>query len=55
MYNEINYLSGGENMAYLVDIGTFFGGLGLLLLSFGVFWFVDVYKKSRGSKQKEEK
>ena len=55
VYNEINYLFGGENMAYLVDIGTFFGGLGLLLLSFGVFWFVDVYKKSKGSKQKEEK
>jgi len=52
VYNEVNYLFGGENMAYLVDIGTFFGGLGLLLLSFGVFWFVDVYKKSKGSKQK---
>ena len=26
-------------------VGTFFGGLGLLLLSFAVFWFVDVYKK----------
>ena len=29
------------------EIGTFFGGLGLLLLSFGVFWFVDVYKKKK--------
>ena len=27
--------------------GTFLGGLGLLLLSFGLFWFVDVYKKSK--------
>ena len=34
-------------MEYLADIGTFFGGLGLLLLSFGLFWFVDVYKKSK--------
>ena len=29
------------------SIGTFFGGLGLLLLSFGVFWFVDVYNKKK--------
>ncbi len=29
------------------SVGTFFGGLGLLLLSFGLFWFVDVYKKSK--------
>ena len=28
-------------------IGTFFGGLGLLLLSFGLFWFVDVYNKKK--------
>ena len=28
-------------------VGTFFGGLGLLLLSFGLFWLVDVYKKSK--------
>ena len=31
----------------LSSIGVFFGGLGLLLLSFGLFWFVDVYKKSK--------
>ncbi len=29
------------------SVGTFFGGLGLLLISFGLFWFVDVYKKSK--------
>jgi len=29
------------------SVGTFFGGLGILLLSFGLFWFVDVYKKSK--------
>jgi len=55
LYNEINYHFGGENMVFLADIGIFFGGLGFLLLSFGLFWFVDVYKKSKGSKQKEEK
>ena len=27
-------------------VGTFFGGLGLLLLSFGLFWFVSVYSKN---------
>ena len=47
LYNEINYHFGGEDMENLGPIGIFFGGLGLLLLSFGVFWFVDVYKKSK--------
>jgi len=42
-------------MENLGSIGIFFGGLGLLLLSFGLFWFVDVYKKSKRSNQKEEK
>jgi len=31
----------------LGSIGVFFAGLGILLLSFGLFWFVDVYKKSK--------
>ena len=31
----------------LSSIGIFFAGLGILLASFGLFWFVDVYKKSR--------
>jgi len=34
-------------MEGLSGIGIFFGGLGILLLSFGLFWFVDVYKKSK--------
>ncbi len=42
-------------MENLGSTGIFFGGLGLLLLSFGLFWFVDVYKKSKMSKHKEEK
>jgi len=34
-------------MEALSGLGIFFGGLGILLLSFGLFWFVDVYKKSK--------
>ena len=34
-------------MEGLSGIGIFFGGLGILLASFGLFWFVDVYKKSK--------
>ncbi len=34
-------------MENLIGIGVFFAGLGILLLSFGLFWFVDVYKKSK--------
>ena len=33
-------------MEHLISIGTFFGGLGLLLLSFGLFWFCSLYKES---------
>ena len=51
----MNYHFGGEDMENLGSTGIFFGGLGLLLLSFGLFWFVDVYKKSKMSKHKEEK
>lgn len=38
-------------MEYLTSIGIFFGGLGLLLSSFGIFWFVSVYQQ----KHKPEK
>jgi hypothetical protein len=38
---------GGEDVEVIGLVGTFFGGLGLLLLSFGLFWFVDVYKKKK--------
>ena len=34
----------------ITAVGTFFGGLGLLLASFGIFWGVSVW-----SKQKEKK
>jgi hypothetical protein len=47
-----NYHFGGTNMPVEVantisSVGTFLGGLGLFLLSFGLFWLVDVYKKSK--------
>ena len=29
------------------SIGFFFGGLGILLASFGLFWFVSVYSKNK--------
>jgi hypothetical protein len=33
-------------MEKLAILGEFFLGSGMLLLSFAVFWFVDVYKKN---------
>jgi hypothetical protein len=32
-------------MEALGSLGIFFGGLGVLLLSFGLFWFVSLYSK----------
>jgi len=32
-------------MDALMALGIFFGGVGLLLLSFAVFWFVSVYTR----------
>ncbi|GAG39909.1 unnamed protein product [marine sediment metagenome] len=29
------------------SVGIFFAGLGLLLLSFGLFWFVSIYSKNK--------
>ena len=34
-------------MEALSGLGIFFAGLGILLLSFGLFWFVDVYKRKK--------
>ena len=39
----------------LGTVGMFFGGLGLLLLSFGVFWFASLYAKAKGLEEKEKK
>mgnify|MGYP001580882283 CR=1 FL=1 len=41
-------------MENLEIIGDFFGGLGLLLISFGIFWFVSVYDKINTRKKKED-
>ena len=40
-------------MEHLATIGIFFAGLGILLLSFGVFWFVSVYQKINTSKEEK--
>ena len=42
-------------MDNLANLGIFFGGLGVFLLSSGLFWFVSVYSEDKKSKQKEEK
>ncbi|MFC1978646.1 hypothetical protein ACFLVP_01515 [Chloroflexota bacterium] len=40
-------------MENLTSLGTFLGGLGLLLLSFGVFWRVSLIDKKEKQKEKE--
>ncbi len=42
-------------MEHLATIGIFFAGLGILLFSFGIFWFVDVYKKINTPIEEEKK
>jgi len=42
-------------MENLFNIGIFFAGLGILLASFGLFWFVSLYEKINLPKQKKEK
>lgn len=38
-------------MGNLFDIGIFFFGLGVFLLSFGLFWWISLYDKYNKSKQ----
>lgn len=38
-------------MEHLATIGMFFAGLGILLSSFGIFWFVSVYEKVNSPKE----
>jgi len=38
-------------MEHLATIGLFFAGLGILLTSFGIFWFVSVYQKIHTPKE----
>jgi len=42
-------------MENLTGLGIFLGGLGLLLISCGIFLGVSLYEKYNKSKQKEEK
>jgi hypothetical protein len=52
------YHYGGEAMdavGSLGSLGIFFGGLGFLLLSFGLFWWISLYEKYNKAKQKEDK
>ena len=41
-------------MEQLSTIGIFFGGLGLLLSSFGILWFVSVYQKAKMLKKEKQ-
>jgi hypothetical protein len=40
-------------MEHLATIGIFFTGIGVLLCSFGIFWFVSVYQKIHGTKEEK--
>lgn len=40
-------------MEHLATIGIFFGGLGILLCSFAIFWFVSVYEKINTPKKEK--
>ena len=42
-----------NEMEHLATISMFFGGFGIFLISLGIFWFVDVYKKAHTPKDKE--
>lgn len=39
----------------LGSLGIFFGGLGIFLLSCGLFWWVSLYEKFNKEKQKKDK
>jgi len=41
----INYHFGGENMENLASLGIFFGGIGVLFIGSGLFWFISEYSK----------
>jgi len=42
-------------MQFLSYLGVFFAGLGILLLSFGLFWWVSLYAKAKGLEEKDKK
>jgi len=41
-------------MGILGTLGIFFAGLGILLASFGFFWWCSLYEKIKLPKQKKE-
>ena len=42
-------------MEFLGTIGMLLGGLGLFLLSLGVFWFASLYAKAKGLEEEKKK
>jgi hypothetical protein len=40
-------------MEHLGTLGIFFGGFGIMMISFGLFWWVSLYEKVHFPKQKE--
>ena len=54
LYLNCHY-ENNNKMEHLATIGIFFAGLGILLFSFGIFWFVDVYKKINTPKEELKK
>jgi len=42
-------------MEALSSIGIFFAGLGVFFLGCGLFWWVSLYEKAKGLKDKEKK
>jgi hypothetical protein len=42
-------------MQFLSYPGVFFAGPGILLLSFGLFWWVWLYARAKGLEDKEKK
>jgi hypothetical protein len=42
-------------MEHLGNLGIFFAGLGIFLLSCGFFWWCSIYEKIKLPQQKKEK
>jgi len=47
-------LNNNNKMEHLATIGIFFAGLGILLCSFGIFWFTSVYEKVNTPKEEKQ-
>jgi hypothetical protein len=44
-----------DAVSSLGSLGIFLGGLGFLLLSCGLFWWVSLYEKFHKEKEKKDK